>query len=111
MLSATVNDATCARGYSGVMSDLGKRITEMREAKNLSKEQLAEAVGVTRAAVWQWEHGTIANIKLPTFFLLSDILDVDPRWLALGHSDRIAPPLRGFPTSDSGRFRLRARKP
>ncbi len=35
--------------------DLGERIALWRKSKGLSQKQLAKAVGVTRAAVFQWE--------------------------------------------------------
>lgn len=35
--------------------DIGQRIAAWREAKGLSQQQLAEKIGVTYAAVYQWE--------------------------------------------------------
>jgi transcriptional regulator with XRE-family HTH domain len=35
--------------------NLGSRITRWREAKRLTRQDLARAVGVTDAAVYQWE--------------------------------------------------------
>ena len=36
----------------------GERIRREREAKGLTQEELAEAVGVSRQAVSKWENGT-----------------------------------------------------
>lgn len=111
MLHTLVKDAPAVRRYGHSMKDMAQRVKETRKSKGLSQQQLADAIGVTKGAVSQWENGSTANIKLDLFFRLADTLDVDPRWLALGHLDRVLPPLRGFPTSDSGRFRLRTRRP
>lgn len=46
---------------------IGQRIRAWRESRGLSERQLAEAIGVTPPAVYQWErHGkspTIANLQ------------------------------------------------
>ena len=47
------------------MSDshaIGERIRLARQARGLTQEQLAEAVGVTRSAVAQWETGRAGQI-------------------------------------------------
>jgi transcriptional regulator with XRE-family HTH domain len=35
--------------------DVGERIAAWRDARGLTQQQLAEAIGVTHAAVFQWE--------------------------------------------------------
>lgn len=37
--------------------DLGKKIMTMRNEKNLSQEQLAEKLNVTRQTISNWENG------------------------------------------------------
>jgi transcriptional regulator with XRE-family HTH domain len=37
--------------------NIGSRIAGWREAKKLTQQQLADEIGVTRAAVYQWELG------------------------------------------------------
>ena len=49
-------DAEVQSLYSLAM-EIGSRIRRWREAKGLSKTQLASLVGVTVSAVVQWEHG------------------------------------------------------
>jgi transcriptional regulator with XRE-family HTH domain len=47
------------------MSDpqaIGERIRLARQARGLTQEQLAEAVGVTRSAVAQWETGRAGQV-------------------------------------------------
>ena len=38
-----------------MLMDIGHRIRAWREAKGWTQQQLADAVGVTHAAVYQWE--------------------------------------------------------
>lgn len=62
---------------------LGRRIADARQKKGLSQHTLATIVGVTPAAVSQWETGR----AVPTsekFELLANALDADPSWLLTG---------------------------
>ena len=59
--------------------DLGKKITAMRNEKNLSQEQLAEKLNVTRQTISNWENGKFypdidSLVNLSKFFNVS--LDV-----------------------------------
>lgn len=38
--------------------DLGSRIAAWRKSKGLSQRELAEALGLTPPAIYQWEDGT-----------------------------------------------------
>ena len=68
-----------------IMKDnLGALISKARKKKNISKEQLAEKVGVTPATVTKWEK----NIGKPSFsnlILITKILDLTFDELILGH--------------------------
>ena len=45
--------------------DLGKKILELRKKENLSQEQLAEKINVTRQTISKWElNETTPDIKL-----------------------------------------------
>lgn len=92
------------------MDTLGKRIKEYRLSKNLSQEQLAKAIGTTKSLISMWERDEVKNPTFHHLFALADALDVDARRLAVGHNDPLAAPIRGFPVSDTGRFRLRHRR-
>lgn len=59
--------------------DLGKKIMTMRNEKNLSQEQLAEKINVTRQTISNWENGKFypdidSLVNLSKFFNVS--LDV-----------------------------------
>lgn len=55
--------------------ELWYRIRELRKAKNLSQEQLAEAMGVSTASVSKWETGQSLP-ELPTLVELADFFEI-----------------------------------
>ena len=64
--------------------DLGKKIIEMRKNKNLSQEQLAEVLNVSRQTISNWENGKFypdidALVKISKYFNISldDLLASD----------------------------------
>lgn len=54
------------------MVHIGKRISEWREHKGLTPQELAEKVGVTPAAVYQWE-GTGESKTTPSLANLEKV--------------------------------------
>lgn len=63
--------------------DFKERIFQARKAKNLSQENLAEAVGVSRQAVSKWETGE-AMPDMEKMIALCQALEMDMEYLALG---------------------------
>ena len=64
---------------------LGTRIRTLREAGGLTQMDLALAIGVTEAAVSEWETGNSLNLKLQTFLHILDVLGVaEPEYLIRG---------------------------
>ena len=53
-------------------------LKERREQLNLSQEEVAHAIGVTKASVSKWEKGDIANMKRDKISQLSKVLKVSP---------------------------------
>ena len=53
-------------------------LKELREQLNLSQEEVAHAIGVTKATVSKWEKGDIANMKRDKISQLSKVLKVSP---------------------------------
>lgn len=72
--------------YASPMQTMGERIRQLREARRLSQDRLAETVGVTKGAVSQWENGGTENIRLVTFMALCAALMTDPEYLIFGPS-------------------------
>lgn len=54
--------------------------------------QLAEAVGVSRNAIYQWRDDIPKDIKLEHLFRAAGALKVEAKWLAIGKG-----PMRGKP--------------
>ena len=53
-------------------------LKERREELKLSQEEVAQAIGVTKATVSNWEKGDIANMKRDKISQLSKVLKVSP---------------------------------
>jgi DNA-binding transcriptional regulator YiaG len=85
MLNLQVKDAVQTRPYAFLaMETMGDRIKQLRRARNLTQEQFAQAVGVTKSAVSQWEDGSTKNLKLATFLLVLEVLATDAEFLIYG---------------------------
>jgi transcriptional regulator with XRE-family HTH domain len=75
---------TAAARILAAMETMGQRITVLREARGLSIPELAKAIGVTRAAVWQWEQDMVKGIRPESFIRLCHTLMVTPEYLVWG---------------------------
>ena len=72
------------------MSDpvqIGERIREARQARGWTQDELAEAVGVSRSAVAQWETGRAGQVT-GNLSRIAEVLDVSIEHLAHGRSKR-----------------------
>ena len=54
---------------------IGKFIAEMRKEKNLTQEDLASKLGITKNAVSKWERG-ISMMDMSLLIPVCDILDI-----------------------------------
>ena len=63
---------------------LGNRIKTAREARGWNQADLGKAVGVSKAAVSQWEKGAVQNLKIDNLFAVAQVLGMDVRDLVLG---------------------------
>lgn len=91
MLNPQVKDAVQTRPYAFLaMETMGDRIKQLRRARNLTQEQFAQAVGVTKSAVSQWEDGSTKNLKLATFVQVLEILATDAEFLIYGPERGVA---------------------
>lgn len=75
---------------------LAERLAVMRQQLGLRQEDLADAAGVSKAAVSQWERGETKNLKLDHLFKIADRLKVHARWLAIGQGPKYVAVLIAF---------------
>ena len=88
------------------MSDshaIGERIKLARQARGLTQEGLAEAVGVTRSAVAQWETGRAGQVT-GNLSRIAAVLDVSVEHLMAGNAT--SPRSRGLRGDELAMLRL-----
>ena len=61
--------------------ELGERIKETRKSKNISVEQMAKELGVSKTTVYRYEDSTITKIPVNVFDQICKILEVSPAQL------------------------------
>ena len=88
------------------MGSFGVRLRLKRLEKGLNQKVLAEAVGVTNAAVSKWESNGGTAISAVVALKLSQRLNVNPFWLVLGQggpNDKVEIPELSKPAEDLAR--------
>lgn len=60
---------------------MNNRIEELRKAADLTQEELGKKVGVTKAKINKYEHGTVVNIKRSIIVKLAEVLNTTPSYL------------------------------
>lgn len=60
---------------------MAQRIRELRQARDLTLEQVADVVGVGKSTVRKWETGMIANMKRDKIASLAKALGTTPEYL------------------------------
>lgn len=60
---------------------MAKRIKDLRTAKGLTLEQVADVVGVGKSTVRKWETGMIANMRRDKIASLAKALGTTPAYL------------------------------
>jgi transcriptional regulator with XRE-family HTH domain len=97
MLNDGVNHAMAEHTYPSSVETMGDRIKMLRRSQSLSMEAMGKIVGVSAAAVAQWETGATTGIKPENFLRFCAYFGADPYWVCFGEQD---------PRSNSsGRFR------
>jgi transcriptional regulator with XRE-family HTH domain len=66
--------------------EIGKRISNIREAAGLNKKELAELVHVAASTISRYEDGSIAKIKIPVISAIANVLEINPMWI-IGKSE------------------------
>jgi len=74
----------------GSEDTVGKRIRDCRESQKISQAQLAKQLGLTSAAIWNWEtQGRVPRPK--TLSKVAEILYISEEYLAEGRAPRHLP--------------------
>ena len=68
------------------MSDIGRKIYQLRKEKDLTQEDLAQALGVSRATINKYENGIVVNLPRTRIEQLANALHTTPGVL-LGWED------------------------
>jgi transcriptional regulator with XRE-family HTH domain len=63
---------------------MGDRIRALRESRKLTQEDMGKIIGISGAAVAQWELGTVTGIKPENLLRFCTYFGVDPYWLVFG---------------------------
>ena len=69
---------------------VGERVRKVREKQGLSREELANAVGVSKTSITQFESG-YQHLPLSTIYLVAAVLDTE--------ISQLLPPLHEFSTN------------
>ena len=65
----------------------GERIKARRKELDISADQLASRIGVSRATMFRYENGAIEKVPSYVLALIASALNIDPVYLLLGYSD------------------------
>lgn len=84
MLKYEVNYASAVPKYALPMATMGDRIRGLREGRGLTQDQMGEIVGISGAAISQWESGATRNFRPENFLRFCAYFRVDPFWVVWG---------------------------
>jgi transcriptional regulator with XRE-family HTH domain len=73
-------------------NDLSRKIKELRTARKMTLEEVANIVGVGKSTVRKWETGMIANMKRDKIALLAKALGTTPAYLMGWKDDKKSSP-------------------
>lgn len=68
-------------------NEVGERIREAREAKDMSQEELGKACGTTKQTIYKYESGVVTNIPLDRIEKIADVLGVSAAYLVGWNED------------------------
>ena len=66
------------------MKTPGDRIRHIREELELSQEAFGRHMGVSKAAVSQWENGDTKNLRPANLFAIQNFTGYSAEWIATG---------------------------
>jgi transcriptional regulator with XRE-family HTH domain len=69
----------------------GQRIKTLREAKNLTQQELADRIGIKRPSLTAWELGTTKKVKDENILAAARELETTPEYLLYGKEPAPSP--------------------
>lgn len=75
------------------MSTFAERFKGAKEKSGKSTKDVAESIGVTSQAIWNYENREYGGVQSDLLFPLADFLGVSARWLATGNDDGVVRPI------------------
>lgn len=69
------------------MSEIGKRIKELRVKHNMTQAELGELLGVQKSAIQKYESGAIVNLRSDKIKILSKTFHTLPRYFVFENED------------------------
>jgi transcriptional regulator with XRE-family HTH domain len=84
---------------------MGTKIRELREAKNMSLEDVAKMCGTTRQTIYKYENEIVTNIPYDRIILLAKALSTTPSQL-FDLEDKNSPPDEPFGLSEGEKVML-----
>ena len=67
---------------------VGQRIKQARTMRNMTLDDVADAIKVTKSTIQRYETAQIKRLKMPVLESIAKVLDVNPVWL-IGKSDQM----------------------
>lgn len=90
--------------------DFTERLVSLRKKNNLTQDELAEALGMSRQAVSRWEMGT-SRPSMDKLQQLSELYDISADYLINGGAPRPERPVAVMERPESEKPAANARKP
>lgn len=91
---------------------IGKKIRELREARNMSLEDVARMCGTSRQAIYKYENEIVTNIPYDRIILLAKALNATPSQLFDWEDDKkISPDELALTEGEKALIRLLRRVP
>lgn len=64
--------------------EFGSRVYAERKRMDLTQDDLANALHITKSTICRYEQGVVSNVKMPIVDALADRLNVNTAWLLEG---------------------------
>lgn len=94
-ISCAIMIAHCKTRKDEIMyspKEIGDRIKSRRDELDMTLDEVAAKVGVSKSTIQRYENGLIGRIKLPVIESIADALWISPDWLVGVSEEKTADP-------------------